>query len=134
MALRMIYVVCACGAPVDTVEYDDAATSKAVQDVMDALGVPEAEARKMVGTMNPGAELTGEENARKLADQIVRRAVPDRDADTYTCLVGHDDRPLSVSETRPAPVSVSLVQIPADVANRLELLEQQAREARGTNQ
>jgi hypothetical protein len=129
MALKMIYVVCACGAPVDVVEYDDAATSKAVQDVIDALAIPEAEARKLVGTKNPGAELTGEENARKLADQIVRRAVPDRDANTYTCMAGHDDRPLSVSETRPPAVPVSIVQIPADVASRLEELERQAREA-----
>ena len=132
MALRMIYVVCACGAPVDYIEYDDAATSKAVRDVMDALAMDEAEAKRLVGQQNPGAELTNEENARALADQIVRRAVPDRGADTYRCSVGHDDRELHVQEDRPAPVPVSIQQIPAEVADRLAALEEQARRANQT--
>jgi hypothetical protein len=128
MALKIIHVVCACGAPVDVVEYDDAAVSKPVADVMAALDVSEDEARRMVGTRNPGAELTGEEQARALAEQITKRAVPDRDRETYTCSAGHWDKELSVTELRPAPVPVSIVQIPADVAARLEEFERQAKE------
>lgn len=130
MALRMIYIVCACGAPVDVVEYDDAAQSKAVSDVMAALGANEAEARRMVGQRNPGAELTGEERGRQLAEQITRRDVPDREPETYTCAALHWDKPLSVSEQRPAAVPVSIVQVPADVAQRLAELEKQAEENR----
>jgi hypothetical protein len=120
--------VCACGAPVDVVEYDDAATSKAVSDVMAALSIDEAEARDLVGRSNPGAELTGEENARGLADQIVRRDVPGRDPDTYRCSNGHDDHDLHTSEERPLAVPPMIVQVPADVASRLAELEAQAAE------
>jgi hypothetical protein len=128
MALKLTYIVCACGAPVDVVEYDDAATSKPVADVMAALNVSEAEARDLVGTKNPGAELTGEEQARALADQIIHRAVPDRDPSTYVCANGHTDHDLHTQEERPLAVPPMIVQVPADVASRLAELEAQAAE------
>lgn len=134
MALKLIYIVCSCGATVDMVEYDDAATSRAVSDVMAALDVDEARARELVGTNNPGAELTGEENARMLADQIRTRSVPDRDKDTYTCGNGHYDKPLAITDQRPAPAAVSLQKVPAEVADRLADLDRQAREAGGTSE
>jgi hypothetical protein len=127
MALKIIHVVCACGAPVDVVEYDDAATSVDVTNVMAALQVPEEEARRLVAERNPGAELTGEEQARQLAEQIMQRSVPDRPSSTYVCSAGHPDQPLQVSETRPAPVPVSVIKVPADVATRLEEIDRQAR-------
>jgi hypothetical protein len=134
MALKVIYVVCACGQPVDMIEYDDAATSRAVSDVMAALAMDEAEARELVGQSNPGAELTGEEQARKLADLIIRREVPDRDEATYVCAAGHTDYDLSVTDVRPAPVAPSIVRIPADVADRLAALEEQARQNRASGE
>jgi hypothetical protein len=109
VALKLLYVVCACGAPVDTVEYDDATASTAVTAVMEALGWDEQKARRMVGEQNPGAELTGEEQARGLADKIRRREVTDQ---------------------RPAPVPVSIVQTPANVAGRLAGLEANREETR----
>jgi hypothetical protein len=130
VALKLLYVVCACGAPVDTVEYDDATASTAVTAVMEALGWDEQKARRMVGEQNPGAELTGEEQARGLADKIRRREVEDRDAETYRCGQGHYDTELSVTDQRPAPVPVSIVQTPANVAGRLAGLEANREETR----
>jgi len=133
MALKLIYIVCACGAPVDVVEYDTASASKAVTDVMAALGIGYPEARELVGSSNPGAELTSEEQARGLADQIIHRNVPGRDPGTYVCANGHSDHELHTSEERPVAVPPMIVQVPADVANRLADLERAAAERTATD-
>jgi hypothetical protein len=83
---------------VDTVEYDSGQdTSQAVANVMADLNMDEAQARKLIAKSNPGRELTSEQAARKLADQIASRSVPDRDPDTY----GDPDLPLRVTEDKP---------------------------------
>ena len=127
MALKLLYVVCECGQPEDVVEYDDAAVSGPVQDVMNALNVDENRARQMVAEANPGAELTGEENGRWLADRIARRDVPDRAKNTYRCSNGHLDTTLSVTDQRPAPPVPTIIRTPATVADRLSELDERGR-------
>src|SRR5688500_18756528 len=93
--LRTIQIVCAepvgdegalCGRTVDVVGYDAAPQRPAaVVALMGTLDVSEKEARSLVADRNPDALRTQEENARALAEQIVSKSVPDRDASTYVC-------------------------------------------------
>lgn len=111
MPIAHIFVTDQNGHEIDRIEYDAGSSeSKAVLDVMTALNKTAAEARALVAAENPGAELSSEENARALADQIAAKTVPDRDADTY----GKADSVLSVQDHNPTPaVAMSIVVIPA---------------------
>jgi hypothetical protein len=102
--VKFVFVTCAeCGAEVDRIEYDTEPTSPAVQQVMAALDVDEKTAVSLVKKNNEGAELTSEQQSRALAQAIVDRSVPDRDAETYACPLGHDGE-LKVTDDNPTPV------------------------------
>ena len=112
MSLGFLYVVTEDGALVDTVEYESGAPSKAVADVAAALGMDEAAAAKLVAKNNPGAELSSEDAARALAEQIAAKNVPDRDPETYLDPDGNDV-PLRVTDQRPAPAAPQIVKTEA---------------------
>lgn len=113
MPVSYLFVVDQEGREVDRIEYDAGASSPAVQAVVSALGVSEDEARELVKTKNPGAELSSEEHAHELAEKIAGKSVEDRDPGSY----GVEDSVLTVQENNPTPaVVMSLVQIPADAS------------------
>lgn len=82
---QTIRIVCGeCRGLVDIVGYDAAEkTPAAVSTVMATLNLPEKAARAIVAEHNPDQLLTQREAAEALAEQIVAREVPDRDASTY---------------------------------------------------
>lgn len=90
--LRIIRINCGeCGQRVDAVEWDanwtDEPTVTAAASVM---GVDAATARKLLGDTRPEALQSSQRNAQALAEKIVAKTVPDRDAETYVCPAGHD--------------------------------------------
>lgn len=106
-SIKYVFVVCKeCGTEVDRVEYDDASASPAVSAVMDALGMDEADAKKLVKSKNPGAELSSSDAAHALAQEIADRSVKGRAKDTYVCRLGHKEG-LEVSEAVPTPAVVT---------------------------
>lgn len=108
MAIAYLFVTCAdCGAEVDRLEYEPDTPAPAVQTVADALGLDLSDARKLVRSKNPGAELSSEEQTRALADRIVATdAELDRTPESYACPSGHEAG-LAVSDTNPTPVVVT---------------------------
>ena len=116
VAIAYLYVTCAdCGAEVDRIEYDPEADSSAVQAVAAALDLDQQEARKLVQSKNPGAELSSREAADELAAKVVERDTTlDRPADSYACPAGHDSG-LEVGDGPPTPIVVTrLARIAGD--------------------
>jgi hypothetical protein len=105
--IGFVFVVCSdCGAEVDRIEYDEGASSPAVESVATALGLGVDEATKLVKRTNPGAELTSEQRARQLASSIASGDAAGNDA---KCPNGHDG--LSVTDEPPTPaVAVQIVK------------------------
>lgn len=103
---RITFVVCAeCGAEVDRVEYDAGREAPAVEAVAGALGIDNDEARKLVKRQNPGAERTGEQNARDLADAI---AAGDVKGHPGKCPLGHKAG-LTVQDDNPTPAVTTTI-------------------------
>lgn len=104
-AVKYVFVTCdACGAEVDRVEYDAGAAAPAVQDVANALNLSVDKAAAIVAEQNPGAELSSEDNARSLAEQIAAKSVKDRPKATYVCPSGCASPTLSVTDSNPTPM------------------------------